>query len=215
MFLVTDPGSYGELEPPDICWMGTNGTQSVRFLVALQGNFSIQVLDGTTRDGAQLDLLVTGRTAWTLPRCVWIIIGSFLNSEHEIMWFKILWGVRKDSSSMLTRDVRKTDLGLSRKTIEWDPMGGISEELRSSGNWQVFKDISLHPNTQEKSRHIRKLAWLTWELLMELQCKKAAYGGGRNIAQECRDGVGKAKAQLELRLARNIKGKKKEVLLLH
>lgn len=53
----------------------------------------------------------------------------------------------------------------------------------------------------------------------ELQCKKVVYRKGkqsqdtkqkfRNIAWACRDGVSKAKAQLDLRLARDVKSNRK------
>lgn len=91
--------------------------------MVLRVNFSVQQLDGTTRDDAQLET-VTGRTGWVLPRHIWIIIGSLASSEHEIMQFKILWGMWKDSSSMQTPDIRKTDFGLSR-------------ELSGGGNYQA------------------------------------------------------------------------------
>lgn len=204
----------GDLNPPTSAgWATVGHNQSVRILMVLRGNFSIQVLDRTTRDDAQLET-VTGGTGWALPRCVWIIIGSLVSSEHEIMQFKILRAVRKDSSSVQTLDIRKTDFGLSRELsgrIPWEA------SLKGKGAQETGKSLrtsSSTPTLKKTSRHIRRLAWLTWELVMELQCKKAAYGGGRNIAQECRDGVGKAKAQLELILARDIKGNKEEVRLL-
>lgn len=111
-------------------------------------------------------------------------------------------------------DIRKTDFGLSKELSDGIPW---EESLKGKGTQETGRSLrtSSTPILRKTSRRFMRLAWLTYELVMDLQYKKTAYEGGKNIGQECRDGVGKAKAHLELRLGRNVKGNKKEVLLLH
>lgn len=47
VFLVTPPGSHGELDPTAAGWVTMEHNQSVRFLSILRGSFSIQVVYGS------------------------------------------------------------------------------------------------------------------------------------------------------------------------
>ncbi|KFV06959.1 hypothetical protein N340_13909, partial [Tauraco erythrolophus] len=124
-----------------------------------------------------------------------------------------------------TLDFRRADFGLFRDLltrVQWD------EALEGRGaqeSWLIFKDHLLQAqerciSTKRKSgRNTRRPAWMNKELLDQLGHKKKAYREWkqgrvaweeyRGIVRATRDQVKKAKALIELNLARNIKGNKK------
>lgn len=88
-------------------------------------------------------------------------------------------------------------------------MGNSSKRQGKSGSpLRTTFSISV---LRKASRLLRRLAWPSREFMMKLQCKKAAYRRWkhtqaakeefRNIAWVNLRGVGKYRAQLELRLA--------------
>ncbi|KFV09049.1 hypothetical protein N340_00462, partial [Tauraco erythrolophus] len=124
-----------------------------------------------------------------------------------------------------TLDFRKADFSLFKDLlarVQWD------EALEGTGaqeSWLIFKDHLLQAQewcirTKRKSgRNTRRPAWMNKELLNKLRHKKKAYREWkqgqvaweeyREIVRVTRDQVRKAKALIELNLARDIKGNKK------
>ncbi|KFV10376.1 hypothetical protein N340_10119, partial [Tauraco erythrolophus] len=124
-----------------------------------------------------------------------------------------------------TLDFRRADFGLFGdllSRVQWD------EALEGRGaqeSWLIFKDHLLQaqeqciPTKRKSGRNTRRPAWMNKELLDQLGHKKKAYRGWkqgqvaeeeyRAIVRATRDQVRKAKALIELNLARDIKGNKK------
>ncbi|KFV13114.1 hypothetical protein N340_13029, partial [Tauraco erythrolophus] len=124
-----------------------------------------------------------------------------------------------------TLDFRRADFGLFRDLlgrVQWD------QALKGRGaqeSWLIFKDHLLQaqklciPTKRKSGRNTRRPAWMNKELLDQLEHKKKAYRGWkqgqvaweeyRAIVQATRDQVRKAKALIELNLARDIKGNNK------
>ncbi|KFV13637.1 hypothetical protein N340_12895, partial [Tauraco erythrolophus] len=124
-----------------------------------------------------------------------------------------------------TLGFRKADFGLFRgllARVQWD------EALEGRGaqeSWLIFKDHLLQaqerciPTKRKSGRNTRRPAWMNKELLDQLGHKKKAYRGWKQgqvaweeygeIVRVTRDQVRKAKALIELNLARDIKGNKK------
>ncbi|KFV20185.1 hypothetical protein N340_14281, partial [Tauraco erythrolophus] len=124
-----------------------------------------------------------------------------------------------------TLDFRRADFGLFRDLltrVQWD------EALKGRGvqeSWLIFKDHLLQaqewciPTNRKSGRNTRRPAWMNELLLDQLGHKKKAYRGWkqgqvaweeyREIVRATRDQVRKAKALIELNLARDIKGNKK------
>ncbi|KFV17941.1 hypothetical protein N340_02406, partial [Tauraco erythrolophus] len=124
-----------------------------------------------------------------------------------------------------TLDFRRADFGLFRdllSRVQWD------EALAGRGvqeSWLIFKDHLLQaqerciPTKRKSGRNTRRPAWMNKELLDQLGHKMKAYRGWKQgrvaweeykaIVQASRDQVRKAKALIELNLARDIKGNKK------
>ena len=77
----------------------------------------------------------------------------------------------------------------------------------------------MHPSKEKSGKNARRPAWMNKELLDKLKHKKEANRGWkegqvaweecREIVQAAREQVRKAKALIELTLARDIKGNKK------
>ncbi|KFV01476.1 hypothetical protein N340_10208, partial [Tauraco erythrolophus] len=124
-----------------------------------------------------------------------------------------------------TLDFRKADLGLFKDLlarVQWD------EALEGRGaqeSWLIFKSHLLQaqeqciPTKRKSGRNTGRRTWMNKELLDQLRHKKKAYRGWkqgqvaweeyREIVRVTRDQVRKAKALIELNLARDIKGNKK------
>ena len=109
-------------------------------------------------------------------------------------------------------------------------MGGIPweasvEDKGASDCWEFFKKSLLEAQNQlilfksKGSRWSKRPPWLNCKLLSLLKTKREAYQRWKSglipienykgIARACRDAVRKAKAQLELKLARDVKNYKK------
>ncbi|KFV01564.1 hypothetical protein N340_02894, partial [Tauraco erythrolophus] len=124
-----------------------------------------------------------------------------------------------------TLDFSRADFSLFRDLlarVQWD------EALEGRGaqeSWLVFTDHLLQaqerciPTKRKSGRNTRRPAWMNKELLDQLGHKKKAYRGWKQgqvareeykeMVQATRDQVRKAKALIELNLARDIKGNKK------
>ncbi|KFV17265.1 hypothetical protein N340_13574, partial [Tauraco erythrolophus] len=126
-----------------------------------------------------------------------------------------------------TLDFRRADFGLFRDLlgrVQWD------EALEGRGaqeSWLIFKDHLLQaqeqciPTKRKSSRNTRRPAWMNKELLNQTGHKKRAYRGWKQgqvaweeykeINRATRDQVRKAKALIELNLAKSIKDNKKSI----
>ncbi|KGL88902.1 hypothetical protein N301_16250, partial [Charadrius vociferus] len=132
--------------------------------------------------------------------------------------------VRRAHSKLSTLDFRRADFGLFRDLlwgVLWDK---ALEGRQAQESWLIFKDHLLQaleqciPTKRKSGINARRPLWMNRELLEKLKLRKEAYRGWkpgqvaweeyREIVQAARDQVRKAKAQVELHLARDIKGNK-------
>ncbi|KFV03752.1 hypothetical protein N340_10407, partial [Tauraco erythrolophus] len=126
-----------------------------------------------------------------------------------------------------TLDFRRADFGCFRyllARVQWDE---ALEGREAQESWLIFKDHLLQaqerciPTKRKTGRKTRRPAWMNKELLDQLRHKKKAYRGlkqgqvaweeYRAIVRATREQVRKAKALIELNLARDIKGNKKNL----
>ncbi|KFW00854.1 hypothetical protein N327_12339, partial [Fulmarus glacialis] len=129
-------------------------------------------------------------------------------------------------SKLTTLDVRRACLGLFRDLLRRVPWDKALEGRGAQESWLIFKDHlqAQEPciSTKRKSgKNARRPAWVDKELLDKLKHRKEAYKGWkqgqvawdeyREIVRAASDQVRKAKALIELNLARDIKGNKKSV----
>jgi len=139
--------------------------------------------------------------------------------------FRILRGGSRALSRIKTLDFRRANFGLFKELL-----GGIlwARALEGRGVqecWSLFKHHFLHsqewciPLRKKSSKGGKRPAWLNKDLLAELRGKRKVHGMWkegqatweeyRNVVRECRDVTRKAKAHLELKLARDVKNNKK------
>ncbi|KFW73581.1 hypothetical protein AS28_12130, partial [Pygoscelis adeliae] len=121
---------------------------------------------------------------------------------------------------------RRADSGLFRDLLGRVPWDKAMEGRGAQESWVIFKDHLLQaqerciPTKRKSGKNTRRPAWMNKELLGKLKHKKEAYRGWKQgqvaweeyreeIIQAARDQVRKAKALIELNLARDIKGDKK------
>ena len=110
-----------------------------------------------------------------------MVISSSLGcSDHEVIVFRILKGVRKESSRVQTLDF-KQGFSLYRELVGGrDPMGSSSEGQGSSGKLASLQDSILQaqeqsiPVLRKTRRHSSRRPWLSRDLRAKLQWKKAA-----------------------------------------
>ncbi|KFZ66869.1 hypothetical protein N338_11098, partial [Podiceps cristatus] len=106
--------------------------------------------------------------------------------------------------------------------ISWEV---VLRDRNAEEGWLLFKDAFLRaqelsvPLKKKVGRRGRKPAWLGKDLLAKLREKKVKYKVWkqgclawkeyRDAGRNCRNGIRKAKAQMELNLARDVKNNKK------
>ncbi|KFW68190.1 hypothetical protein AS28_13777, partial [Pygoscelis adeliae] len=128
-------------------------------------------------------------------------------------------------SKLTTLDFRRADFGLFRNLLGRVPWHKALEGRGAQESWVMFKDHLLQaqerciPTKRKSGKNARRPAWKNKELLDKLKHKKEAYRGWkqgqvaweeyREIVPAARAQVRKAKALIELNLARDIKGNKK------
>ncbi|KFZ45983.1 hypothetical protein N321_04792, partial [Antrostomus carolinensis] len=123
-----------------------------------------------------------------------------------------------------TLNFRRVNFQLFKELLDGILWETVLRDIGTEQSLQVFKDTFLR--TQEltihrhkkSSRGGKKLAWLSKDLLVKLREKKEIYRQWkqgcvaweeyRDVVQMCRDGIRKAKAQMELILARDVKNSK-------
>ncbi|KAK4812684.1 hypothetical protein QYF61_012194 [Mycteria americana] len=217
----------GNFNHPDICWRDNTAghEQSRRFLERVDDNFLLQVIEEPTRRCAMLDLLLTNKEG--LVGNV-KLKGSLGCSDHEMVEVKILRAARRVHSKLTALDLRRADFGLFRDLlgrVPWDKaLGGRgAQEI-----WLIFQDQLLQaqerciPTKRKSGKNARRPAGMNKELLEKLKHKKEAYRGWkqgqgaweeyREIVRAARDQVRKAKALIELNLARDCQGQQEKLL---
>uniref|UniRef100_A0A8B9FZE2 E3 ubiquitin protein ligase n=1 Tax=Amazona collaria TaxID=241587 RepID=A0A8B9FZE2_9PSIT len=120
---------------------------------------------------------------------------------------------------------KRADFGLFRDLLTKVPWDTALEGRGAQDCWLIFKDHLLQaqerciPTRRKFSRRARRRPWMDKELLSKIRRKKEAYKrwkqgqaageGYRDVVWEARDQVRKAKAHLELNLARDVKDNRK------
>ncbi|KAK4815291.1 hypothetical protein QYF61_026196 [Mycteria americana] len=177
----------GDFNHPDICWKSSTASykKSRRLLECMEDNFLSQVIDSPTRGDVILDLLVTN----TSEQIGDVKIGGSLGcSDRALVEFAVLRDMGQAKSKVRTVNFRKA-------------------------KFQLFKEC------KKSGKEGKRPAWMSQDLLVKLKGKmemhrqwkqgQIPWEEHRDTAWLCRDGVRKAKAQLELNLARDAKTNKK------
>ena len=202
---------------PDICCR-----QSRRLLECIQDNFLSQVIDGLTRGYAVLDLLLTHINEPIGD----IRIGGCLGcSDHVMVGFTSLKNIGQAKSKIRKLNFRKANFQLFRELVNKMPWETVLKSEVVEQSWQIFKEAFLRaqelsiPRCRKSGKEGKRPAWLNQDLLVKLKSKKRMHRQWKQgqvlweeykeAARLCRDGVRKAKAQLELNLARDAKKNKK------
>ena len=214
----------GDFNYPDICWKNDTAAHmsSIKFLECVEDCCLIQMLDVPTRSEALLDLLLTNQENLL---CTISVSASPGCSDHSIVEFGNLLStlqVRTKTKDLDCRRAHFSSLGAHLGGIPWE---ASMEDKGASECWEFFKNALLEAQKQfipfkgKGSRRRKRPPWLNCELLSLLKTKREAYQrwkSGRipienykGIARVCRDAFRKAKAQLKLKLARDIKNYKK------
>ncbi|GAB0176265.1 mitochondrial enolase superfamily member 1 [Grus japonensis] len=214
----------GDFNHSDICWRdNTAGHKQYRgFLECIDDNFLLQVIEEPMRRGAMLDLVLTNKEG--LVGNV-KLKGSLGCSDHEMVEFRILRAARRVHSKLTTLDFRRADFGLFRDLLGRIPWDKALQGRGAQDSWLIFKGHLLQaqerciPAKKKSGTNTRRPARMNKELLDKLKHKKEAYRGWKQgqVAWEeyketvraARDQVRKAKALIELNLARDVKGNKK------
>uniref|UniRef100_A0A670IXP3 Reverse transcriptase domain-containing protein n=1 Tax=Podarcis muralis TaxID=64176 RepID=A0A670IXP3_PODMU len=214
----------GDFNYPDICWM-SNSAKSIRsnrFLTALADNFIVQKVGEATRGTAILDLVLTNVD--DLVSGV-EVEGSLGASDHALLKFTIQRkGAAKHTRTQFL-DFKKADFIKLREVLGEIPWTVILKGKGVQDGWEFVKreivkaQLQAIPMRRKHGRCLKKPGWLSKELLTELRLKKDVYKKWKRgettkeefkqIASTCRHKVRKAKAQNELRLAREVKSNKK------
>ncbi|PKU29972.1 hypothetical protein llap_19725 [Limosa lapponica baueri] len=216
-------GLVGDFNLLDICWKYNmaESRKARRFLECMEDNFLTQLVGKPTRGGASLDLLFTNREGLVGD----VVVGGCLGlSDHELVKFSILSDVRRGVSKTSTLDFDRADFSLFRTLAERVPWGIVLKGKGVQEGWTLFKKEILKAQEQAVPMH-RKikgrgkcLAWLNKELLMGLMKEKRVYhlwkkGQAtqeyRDLVRLYREKIRKAKAQLDLNLATDIRDNKK------
>ncbi|GAB0205350.1 hypothetical protein GRJ2_003000600 [Grus japonensis] len=110
----------GDFNRPNICWKDNTAghKQSRKFLVCVDDNFLLQVIEEPMRRGAMLELVLTNKEGLVGDVK---LKGSLGCSDQEMVEFKILRAVRRAHSKLTTLDCRRADFGLFRGLL-----GGVT-----------------------------------------------------------------------------------------
>ncbi|KAK4810519.1 LOW QUALITY PROTEIN: hypothetical protein QYF61_004482, partial [Mycteria americana] len=214
----------GDFNHPDICWKSSTASckQSRRLLECIEDNFLTQVIDSPTRGEALLDLLLTN----TDELIIWVKIGGSQGcSDHALVEFTILRDMGQVKSKVKTLNFRRVSFQLFKELVDGTPWETALRDKGAEQSWQLFKDVFLRVQElsvlmcKKSGKEGRRPAWLSKDLLLKVQRKKemhrqwnqgcVSWEEYRDTAWMCRDGIRKAKAQLELNMARDEKNYKK------
>ncbi|GAB0187691.1 hypothetical protein GRJ2_001234400 [Grus japonensis] len=214
----------GDFNHPDICWRdnAAEHKQSRKFLECVDDNLLLQVTEEPMRGGAMLDLVLTNKEGLVGDVK---LKGSLGCSDHEMVEFRILRAARRACSKLNTLDFSKADFGLFRDLLDRIPWDKALKGRGAQDSWLIFKGHLLQaqerciPTKRKSSKSTKRPLWMNKELLGKVEQKKEAYRGWkqgqvawqeyRETVQAAREQVRKAKALIEISLARDIKGNKK------
>ncbi|KFQ90119.1 hypothetical protein N337_04750, partial [Phoenicopterus ruber ruber] len=132
--------------------------------------------------------------------------------------------VGQAQSKVRTLNVRKVNFQRFQELVNRPPWETALRDKGAEQSWQIFKEafhraqeLSI-PRCKKSGKEGKRPTWLRRELLVKLKGKRemvrqrkqeqVSSKEYRDAARLCRDGVRKAKAQLELNLARNAKNNK-------
>ncbi|GAB0186348.1 mitochondrial enolase superfamily member 1 [Grus japonensis] len=211
----------GDFSHPDICWRdnAAERKQSRKFLECVHDNFLLQVIEEPTRRGAMLDLILTNKEGLVGDVK---LKGSLGCCDHEMVEFRILRAARRAHSKLITLAFRRAGFGLFRDLlgrIPWDKaLGGRGAQ----DSWLIFKHHLLQaqeqciPTKRKSSKNTKRPPWMNKGKVKQ---KKEAYRGWkqgqvaweeyRETVRAAREQVRKAKALIEIILARDVKDNKK------
>ncbi|GAB0182166.1 hypothetical protein GRJ2_000681900 [Grus japonensis] len=214
----------GDFNHPDICWRDNTAEhkQSRKFLECVDDNFLLQVIEEPTRRGAMLDLILTNKEGLVGDVK---FKGSLGCSDHKMVEFRILRAARRARSKLTTLDFSRADFGLFRDLLGRIPWDKALEGRGAQDSWLIFKDHLLQaqerciPTKRKSSKNTKRPLWVNKELLDKVKQKKEACRGWkqgqvaweeyRETVRAAREQVRKAKALIEISLARDVKDNKK------
>ncbi|GAB0203979.1 mitochondrial enolase superfamily member 1 [Grus japonensis] len=147
--------------------------------------------------------------------------GSLGCRDHEMVEFRILRAARRVRSKLSTLDFRRADFGLFRDLLGRIPWDKALEGRGAQDSWLIFKGHFCQaqeqciPTKKKSSKNTKRPAWMNKELLGKGKHKKEAYRGWkqgqvaweeyRETVRAARGQVRKAKALIEISLARDVK----------
>jgi len=182
----------------------------------------MQVVEEPTRKGTLLDLVLTNKEGLVEDVKAG---GSLGSSDHEMVELRILRGGSRAISRIKILDFRRANFGLFQELLRGIPWVRTLEGRGVQESWSLLKHHFLHaqdqciPLSKKSSKGNRRPTWMSNELLVELRWERKVYGMWkegqatweeyRNVVKACRDATRKAKAHLELNLARDVKDNKK------
>ncbi|GAB0202834.1 hypothetical protein GRJ2_002749000 [Grus japonensis] len=151
--------------------------------------------------------------------------GSIGCSDHKMMEFRILRAARRACSKLTTLAFSRADFGLFRDLLGRIPWDKALEGSGAQDSWLIFKHHLLQaqeryiPTKRKSSKTTKRPLWMNKELLSKVKQKKEAYRGWkqgqvawkeyRETVRAAREQVRKAKALIEISLARDVKDNKK------
>ncbi|KFZ59181.1 hypothetical protein N338_00715, partial [Podiceps cristatus] len=128
-------------------------------------------------------------------------------------------------SKVRTLNFRKSNFQLFRELVNGLPWQTVLRGKGAEQRWKIFKDTFcraqelLIPRCKKSGKESKRPPWLSRDLLVKLKGKKemhrqwkqrqVSWEEYRDVAWLCRDRVRKAKACMELNLARDVKNSKK------
>ncbi|GAB0188220.1 hypothetical protein GRJ2_001287300 [Grus japonensis] len=151
--------------------------------------------------------------------------GSLGCSDHEMVEFRILRAARRALSKLTTLDFSRADFGLFRDLLGRIPWDKALEGRGAQDSSLIFKGHLLQaqerciPTKRKSGKSTKRPPWMNKELLGKVKQKKEAYRGWkqgqvaweeyRETVRAGREQVRKAKALIEISLARDVKDNKK------
>ncbi|KFZ53140.1 hypothetical protein N338_13083, partial [Podiceps cristatus] len=128
-------------------------------------------------------------------------------------------------SKVRTPNLRKAKFQLFKELVNRTPWETALRDKGAEQSCQIFKDAFhsaqelLIPRCKKSGKKGKRPAWLSCDLWLKLKEKKeihkqwkqgqVSWDEYRDVVRLCRDGVRKAKARLELNLARDAKNNRK------
>ncbi|KAF7236526.1 Cohesin subunit psc3, partial [Varanus komodoensis] len=214
----------GDFSLPDITWETHSAVtaRSHRFLEAIEGGFFTLRVQEATRGGNILDLVLTNREE-LIDEVQ--IRGALDASDHSILCFEIRGLGTCSRSSTRSWDFKRANFGQLKarlRKVSWDR---LQEGKQVEEGWMALKREVLEaqaltiPLVSKVGRRRRVPPWIRKEVVRGIRRKrnlrrkwelgqidKRVY---REEEAPCRRIPRKAKADYELRLAKNIKSNKK------